>query len=40
MPDWVSEKLVIQKHQYAETKRKKIKKMLFFLFKGPRKEEA
>ena len=25
MPDWVSEKLVIQKHQYAETKRKKNK---------------
>ena len=23
MPDWLSEKLVIQKYQYAETKRKK-----------------
>ena len=25
MPDWVSEKLVIQKHQYAETRREKKK---------------
>ena len=32
MPDWVSEKLVIQKHQYAETKRKKKKKGKFYSF--------
>ena len=31
MPDWVSEKLVIQKHQYAETRRKKRKNVNFTL---------
>lgn len=38
IPDWVLEKRVMQKHQWAQEK-KRPKKSLLFLLRGPEKEQ-